>query len=97
MRVSDWSSDVCSSDLARPTAVMTARSAVSDPSVPTMMLLYAIRPPRPSTRCPAGRYRPPAASDAVRAVEVLLVGQLAGVLNEEARLDRKSTRLNSSH
>src|SRR3546814_13063910 len=70
---------------------MTARSAVSDPSVPTMMLLYAIRPPRPSTRCPAGRYRPPAASDAVRPVEVLLVGQLAGVLNEEARLAHELT------
>src|SRR3546814_17620626 len=70
---------------------MTARSAVSDPSVPTMMLLYAIRPPRPSTRCPAGRYRPPAASDAVRAVEVLLVGQLAGVLDEEARLAHELT------
>src|SRR3546814_10694495 len=91
MRVSDWSSDVCSSDLARPTAVMTARAAVSDPAVPTMMLLYAIRPPRPSTRCPAGRYRPPAASDAVRAVEVLLVGQLAGVLYEEARLAHELT------
>src|SRR3546814_7144803 len=56
-----------------------------------MMRLYAIRPPRPSTRCPAGLDRPPVAAGVVRAVEVVLVGQQAVVLDEEARLAHELT------
>src|SRR5688572_25816570 len=68
------------SSAASPAACRTARSAVTEPSVPTMMLRYPI-PSLPS-RC----------SDAVGAEPVLGVGQLARVLDEEARLADELTR-----
>src|SRR3546814_9304269 len=82
MRISDWSSDVCSSDLAspKPLIVTFAPSAANARAVASPMPLVD---PVTSALLPFRN-----------------IGKLLGqslVRSKAAVLDRKSTRLNSSH
>src|SRR3546814_5626464 len=100
MRISDWSSDVCSSDLvaghrvpavAGIDLVVAGVVVVVRPLVAGMVLLIGARE--------AARYRLGAAGDEVVA-RAGLDGVVAGVVvvaELGVVLDRKSTRLNSSH
>src|SRR3546814_1805633 len=112
MRISDWSSDVCSSDLAWPTRPTAATRRTRSPA-PRQR-----RPKAQSRRWP-GRRRPDRQRASWRWLLVLVVGAVTadviadqrdgiarlGTLGHEVVLqaganalqDRKSTRLNSSH
>src|SRR3546814_6348205 len=105
MRISDWSSDVCSSDLARP----DGRHAVDfGPVGVGAANLHRIADPRLPGDLDPG--------DILQNFGEVLVGQLADILGLDnlddivggalfaqrggkgaADADRKSTRLNSSH
>src|SRR3546814_5737420 len=97
MRISDWSSDVCSSDLApgdivevtRHSGGVTARLA--DGSTVRARLLVAADGRRSAQREAAG----------IRAVEIdygqTCLAAIAGPIDSDRTVDRKSTRLNSSH
>src|SRR3546814_4753070 len=83
MRISDWSSDVCSSDLA---AQRPARAA--DGNRPDRMAELGCRSPGAFVRCLTTAHDPPRPCPA----------RPAGHLDPAVRgRDRKSTRLNSSH
>src|SRR3546814_7488586 len=89
MRISDWSSDVCSSDLARSGEIMRNRGRLS---------LYGCGSAALALWLAAA---PVAAAQSVRSFDIP-AGDLGRALNSFARqanqeLDRKSTRLNSSH
>src|SRR3546814_6982513 len=99
MRISDWSSDVCSSDLARTrrdAAFIGALDAFSDRN-PSPVRFYATRE--------AGAGRPDIAAIVAAAgpgTHVYCCGPLPMLKDFEAAApadaaDRKSTRLNSSH
>src|SRR3546814_6942160 len=82
MRISDWSSDVCSSDLARPRDSLVL-AAVGDLHV---------------TDSSEHRYRAMFEEISARADILALCGDLTNFgKTREAEVDRKSTRLNSSH
>src|SRR3546814_9489754 len=101
MRISDWSSDVCSSDLFHPLQASLRNERA--PSIPGLRQ----RQPDPRDRC---RYRLPAlgAPGGRNRVHLAIPGSGPGRLDRlrlparvrerfpEARPDRKSTRLNSS-
>src|SRR3546814_8271900 len=104
MRISDWSSDVCSSDLAADTAVFTlayANLGVSPDGGSTFSLPRLIGMRRAmEVALLADRF------DAAKATELGLVNRVvpeADLAAETARLaerlaaDRKSTRRNYSH
>src|SRR3546814_1907752 len=100
MRISDWSSDVCSSDLAPAQRLGALVQEVAGLPVGEVDAPVAIEADD------AGRHAAQHRLDeAVAVVElfvrlqqgVLLARKLAGHLVEGARQDRKSTRLNSSH
>src|SRR3546814_20030671 len=84
MRISDWSSDVCSSDLPRVATSSPLRSSVSPwlkmmaPAAPAAAALLAFCPNGQVPRCikamaPAGK--PAKASDSQTQVEVLQIGR----------------------
>src|SRR3546814_3963272 len=88
MRISDWSSDVCSSDLALVGVGIIARQR------PAPVAEHAVE---------AGRALPilSAALAAQRRADTIFAepqpGQAVGLIEAQAGLDRTSTRLNSSH
>src|SRR3546814_7130384 len=102
MRISDWSSDVCSSDLAAGTVT---------PQAPANVQLYRLgrvpepaSPPRVSpiqveaqTRqvLPADRVAPAVFCSSPAVTRSMSLPAVAPALR--TRSDRKSTRLNSSH
>src|SRR3546814_2759207 len=96
MRISDWSSDVCSSDLAEVQAVEDQEA--DDPEHHRLRLPAEESGEHPRTHAlvgPAQRVR-----RGIGLVGNLFVGVLSGGLRRPAgrRIgDRKSTRLNSSH
>src|SRR3546814_9130262 len=102
MRISDWSSDVCSSDLAfsaEPSRLRTGSHGVrlerAPPSRPAASAIAARRMPS-SSICECPRH--------VREVERMLdhspvsaIGHNVSPAFWDELQDRKSTRLNSSH
>src|SRR3546814_7737359 len=96
MRISDWSSDVCSSDLASELAdiaeqtATVARAMGQEPRV--AFLSYA------NFGNPPGKWLD-TIRDAVRLLDMRGVGfEYEGEMTPDVALkDRKSTRLNSSH
>src|SRR3546814_8365726 len=115
MRISDWSSDVCFSDLAESrvaTGAARAKAVVAAEKVTTLRetevaerlaaidrLLAAKNADTAKTAAEADRITAAAAAEAQRprngAENVLSADSRATLLR--AKLDRKSTRLNSSH
>src|SRR3546814_10370254 len=100
MRISDWSSDVCSSDLA-----CTLSKCLSTPSMTTAASLFAgdagVLPSISRSLCVRSGGSPGIDFDSHRhALAQSSVG--IGVVNHDSQAidqvgDRKSTRLNSSH
>src|SRR3546814_9500617 len=99
MRISDWSSDVCSSDLNSRNAVDRYRHAVMRDHVSRDSIDLLSKHPWPGAKMAAQQR-------ARRRIEKyeLSLGRQAAPLDEEGpvrqgvrRIDRKSTRLNSSH
>src|SRR3546814_4576864 len=98
MRISDWSSDVCSSDLDPPHAPLAVRAAAADPRIAVRIAGRVAgngspavdRLPRPGlgTGLPGVPPQQPRRADPQ---------PLAGPRTDPPALDRKSTRLNSSH
>src|SRR3546814_3387647 len=105
MRISDWSSDVCSSDLHFGIERLRQVHAVDLVPAPLILLILAVTEacfPVPAVRNLAAQARPTADRLA------LVLGDLAADFVEAATpgdaraggrrfVDRKSTRLNSSH
>src|SRR3546814_1462574 len=93
MRISDWSSDVCSSDLLEATAHVMFGGITHPPAVELAELLVEI--------APAGLEHVFFADSGSVAVEVAIKMALQHARGtgrpDRTRLDRKSTRLNSSH
>src|SRR3546814_4922773 len=112
MRISDWSSDVCSSDLGSPVPVLmvqdrgtrpyrriTVATDFSEASFQALLRAAAIFPESSLTLFHA--YDIPFAGfvtdrDFSRELQAMETDVAARVLGDE-RIDRKSTRLNSSH
>src|SRR3546814_3937258 len=101
MRISDWSSDVCSSDLARPKIDLTPIEAQCLAEARTAAHTEAVRGAKVICALPLegkillGGHPDDAGLRDRRQFEVRMVAPLApgGVMQD----DRKSTRLNSSH
>src|SRR3546814_6556674 len=99
MRISDWSSDVCSSDLTAPQWQLPSK-AIGNPSCVSERRADLAR-----GEIGIGRERDRAADDDDRGARVergargddalLIAGRAVG--GADAGQDRKSTRLNSSH
>src|SRR3546814_5465389 len=103
MRISDWSSDVCSSDLnleplggvgalddlQGPAPDLVQRSSEFRSAIPSV----SEEMPQPGERMTDG------GEQGGRAIPVLNIGAMNGEADEQAGGvgDRKSTRLNSSH
>src|SRR3546814_8084131 len=108
MRISDWSSDVCSSDLvaARPLFGLkwTSRSCsdatrIVRRNVGSFTRLRRVREPKALPRSLANVPGPLVRADkgqscTARLVDIPIIGETR---RAEAAKDRKSTRLNSSH
>src|SRR3546814_3743566 len=86
MRISDWSSDVCSSDLPGPVAG-------TQPYLPIVAGADGAAADDPLRPCRAPQALRVVAGLPVQYAERVLAGQY----RQAAALDRKSTRLNSSH
>src|SRR3546814_4325321 len=114
MRISDWSSDVCSSDLGKRNLMFSIKQAgvplggvIAGLMVPAVVALAGWRialfvcslaillPTILTWRLSAGLDERPAQKARVFAVPTL--GSLRTLAVPLASLDRKSTRLNSSH
>src|SRR3546814_4242833 len=98
MRISDWSSDVCSSDLLRalghPPPLRLGGRGLGD----RLLLLQGLA----RQRRPAGRRRAMILFPAIdlkdgQAVRLLRGDMASATVFNEDPADRKSTRLNSSH
>src|SRR3546814_2256319 len=110
MRISDWSSDVCSSDLGLTEAAFDAELAAlrSDPALDSLASAFWLPRIEPSLRWAAERIwasrdeRWPVANE-VRGELVVDGIRLHGTADrvdqtvDGTLADRKSTRLNSSH
>src|SRR3546814_6793628 len=104
MRISDWSSDVCSSDLGRVEAgglrtVCRVHVSKSEPADLRAAKWKARREAGPSFSAippPAYETRAPIAAT-LSVVPSVPVAGLALILGIDRFIDRKSTRLNSSH
>src|SRR3546814_6359890 len=105
MRISDWSSDVCSSDLAEPEPATrqvepapqilhgNADLAETEPTPPAPeQPVAAERQPEPEPETPAA-----AAAPAAVETEVVPAPEVIPETPAATTTDRKSTRLNSSH
>src|SRR3546814_9987845 len=99
MRISDWSSDVCSSDLAPPPGHPTSATwwgsglAPSHPSNRRTALRAFIFPGQGSQAVGMGK----ALAEASAAAREIFQETDEALAQNLFRLDRKSTRLNSSH
>src|SRR3546814_4811860 len=97
MRISDWSSDVCSSDLA---ALMLGRQQRAPATVPVFALLRTDH-----ERAAGGADALPMGvaaddwleEDPAQKRRLRLSLKLGRLFNRDPMADRKSTRLNSSH
>src|SRR3546814_6589288 len=89
MRISDWSSDVCSSDLEKSNMACTRAT----PYIPAMFDFS------PSAHADKAALHEDllSAADALTAGEADAIAHMANVSALIWQLDRKSTRLNSSH
>src|SRR3546814_7187626 len=99
MRISDWSSDVCSSDLSRTLDVVDPCTGVAFTQVPDADAADVERAVAAAKAAfPAWRdLAPGARGDVLRAMAAKVADnaeELCALLVQE---DRKSTRLNSSH
>src|SRR3546814_7406182 len=89
MRISDWSSDVCSSDLASPAPLPPAGEGGAQRRVRARLLILrvrAVRGSRPSALLPRAAFELQALAlpDGVaRCLEVVGIGQGLGVRSEE--------------
>src|SRR3546814_10888842 len=98
MRISDWSSDVCSSDLADTRLLMSFQgqhyfyTGGAHPMVHYLALVYD--KPKGTLMRPAGIFADPAAAFAYLTP---FYCERLDQLRLEKRGDRKSTRLNFSH
>src|SRR3546814_2100848 len=103
MRISDWSSDVCSSDLLRARIVLLAASGMSDKDIGRKLDTDRRVAARWRARFLAAGVggllqdvtrpgRPRSAREAAKVEEVVRI-----TLEQRPSGDRKSTRLNSSH
>src|SRR3546814_2824471 len=112
MRISDWSSDVCSSDLtqlARATTTATASAPLEQPTTPKQPALEAETCDDAARKAAAATDDKPARSWAKRmqrrtttSYRLTLSRPQIGAYAPDVQLsigmrDRKSTRLNSSH
>src|SRR3546814_3005539 len=100
MRISDWSSDVCSSDLSEAAAHATAAEFLRmldrhplSATAAELVQAQAALPPVPITNLRWAPIAPPEVHKAAEPVDLI-----AGWTRHDAfPLDRKSTRVNSSH
>src|SRR3546814_4247861 len=101
MRISDWSSDVCSSDLVEAMRQCTIDAGHANPNLlrsdcdaDELRLLY-----NPRKDVAVLRFATPIDFDALLQADDIGVEMLADFERRRHRavLDRKSTRLNSSH
>src|SRR3546814_1265532 len=99
MRISDWSSDVCSSDLASALLILMVRIAASIGDGPHDAAGFGERLRfeqfAPFARADEVDGVPPARGG--RAGVAVAVGRAVAVDLEAQQTDRKSTRLNSRH
>src|SRR3546814_1527170 len=104
MRISDWSSDVCSSDLMEPWHEESVENSSGASDIPLSQGCGLRRlptapgaTPAPRPRTSRTRCRPPRSGRVVRCAQERR--QVCGVGGDGLgrRGDRKSTRLNSSH
>src|SRR3546814_4695796 len=97
MRISDWSSDVCSSDLEREISFMPARVLMQDfTGVPAVVDLAAMRDGIEALGGDLSKVNPQIPADLVIDHSVT-VEEYAHAGAFAVNADRKSTRLNSSH
>src|SRR3546814_8881291 len=103
MRISDWSSDVCSSDLRQASAPPHWSSAMSRPngatSLPEIIMGESEYDRLLELAAAAGRRAPETAAPLLQELERATVVEMRQIPPDVVRLgsDRKSTRLNSSH
>src|SRR3546814_5795237 len=97
MRISDWSSDVCSSDLIVPQKVGGEGPKCIEPASPRPRLAAASMPLRPLDREVRCERTPMARAVEESGERTKLAGVRPGAKKSQRRTDRKSTRLNSSH
>src|SRR3546814_10673359 len=99
MRISDWSSDVCSSDLLDERGgrgdVRPFERAGDDPRLGIVGQDAAVPYPEQAVQ-PLDDVRPGGTGDA-EAIDLLRIFGIAAGGNDPDPADRKSTRLNSSH
>src|SRR3546814_4618825 len=104
MRISDWSSDVCSSDLS-DLAAMARHCAAFDDAVAAADVSAMIQANwnlHQAIGAAAGnrhieRYYEQLLTDGLRIANLAMGHNFYGDARERAAQDRKSTRLNSSH
>src|SRR3546814_4083143 len=101
MRISDWSSDVCASDLGLKT-ILSTFSRVRAGSAGTVAAVRLDEPRRLRSlvergAASAGSATPSAASAVIMASARSSIVALGAQTPSGAAQDRKSTRLNSSH
>src|SRR3546814_1076979 len=102
MRISDWRSDVCSSDLLEVEALRVAEVVGLDPRLVGGAVAGERDPAAAARAQVAGVQGVAVAGQAVAAVVVDHRGDemqldVGAIVGGERRADRKSTRLNSSH
>src|SRR3546814_7437563 len=101
MLISDWSSDVCSSDLGLPVALFPAVAALRFPDQPEVLGLLYAAPFAGSlgASLASGWARHVTRHGMVVTVSIVAWGLSMSVFGvvDGVVLDRKSTRLNSSH
>src|SRR3546814_4126451 len=100
MRISDWSSDVCSSDLANPMKIAVLKEQAADEqrvsATPETVKKFIGLGATLAVEQGAGESA--SIADADYTAAGAMVGSRADVLKDaDIILDRKSTRLNSSH
>src|SRR3546814_10562311 len=93
MRISDWSSDVCSSDLPLIVVAVVAALAVGA----FLGLLLRRQAPRESPEIAALTGRLSQMAESQTAVQNAIIERLQAQERVVVKTDRKSTRLNSSH
>src|SRR3546814_1032392 len=97
MRISDWSSDVCSSDLAIPVTIDEFRRRLRLPVIAAPMFLVS-GPELVIAACKSGISASlPTLNTRSTAEFERWLQRIEQELEEASAQDRKSTRLNSSH
>src|SRR3546814_2452270 len=103
MRISDWSSDVCSSDLGAPTLQLTENPDIltmlaTSPHRPRLLIGFAAETDHVIDHATAKRAKKDADWIVANDVSGDVMGGAANTVHIiRPQGDRKSTRLNSSH